>query len=190
MIQFGLAFIGRASPEPEKTLLARSDSISLRGIIMLAVTNRIGMRARSAGSIALLTLAVWAGLNLVGNSARALGDDKPQSELLKPLQGSWATDGEGLEAKWTFDGEKVKATVNGTDYECSAKVDTEAKPFATIDLEIKDGPEDAKGKVSKGIYKLDGEKLTICVSAPGKDRPKEFTQVEDESYLFAMKKQK
>ena len=70
------------------------------------------------------------------------------------------------------------------------KIDTEAKPFATIDLVIDEGPEDAKGKTSKGIYKLDGEKLTICVSAPGKDRPKEFTQVEDEAYLFAMKKQK
>ena len=156
----------------------------------MAVTNRVGMRAFTAGLTTLLTLAIWAGLYLGGGTARALGDDKPQSELLKSFQGTWSTEGDGLDAKWTFDGEKVKATVNGTDYACKAKVDAEAKPFATIDLVIDDGPEDAKGKTSKGIYKLDGDKLTICVSAPGKDRPKEFTTVEDEAYLFAMKKQK
>ena len=55
---------------------------------------------------------------------------------------------------------------------------------------IDDGPEEAKGKTSKGIYKLDGEKLTICVSVPGKDRPKDFAQVDDEAYLFELKKEK
>ena len=76
------------------------------------------------------------------------------------------------------------------DYTCKAKIDTDAKPFATIDLVIDDGPEEAKGKTSKGIYKIDGEKLTLCVSAPGKDRPKEFAQVDDEAYLFELKKEK
>ena len=54
------------------------------------------------------------------------------------------------------------------DYTCKGKIDADAKPHATIDLVIEDGPEEAKGKTSKGIYKLDGEKLTLCVSAPGK----------------------
>jgi uncharacterized protein (TIGR03067 family) len=157
---------------------------------MIAVTNRMGMRASAAGLTTFLTLAIWAGLGLGEGTARALGDDKPQSELLKPFQGTWTTDGDGIDAKWTFEGEIVKATVNGTDYKCKAKVDTEAKPHPTIDLQIDEGPEEAKGKTSKGIYKLDGEKLTICVSVPGKDRPKEFAQAEDEAYLFALKKQK
>jgi uncharacterized protein (TIGR03067 family) len=145
----------------------------------------------SAGLFTLLAVATLAALSLLGGvEAQAVADDKAQSDKLKPFQGSWATDGDGVDAKWTFEGEKLKATVNGTDYSCKVKVDTEAKPNATLDLEIEDGPEEAKGKTSKCIYKLDGEKLTLCVSVPGKDRPKDFAQVEDESYLFTLKKQK
>jgi uncharacterized protein (TIGR03067 family) len=139
----------------------------------------------------LLVIATLAALGLLGGvTTRALADDKAQSDKLKPFQGSWATDGDGIDAKWTFEGEKLKATVNGTDYTCKVKIDTEAKPNATLDLEIEEGPEESKGKTSKCIYKLDGEKLTLCVSLPGKDRPKDFTQVEDEAYLFTLKKQK
>jgi uncharacterized protein (TIGR03067 family) len=150
----------------------------------------MGMRA-TAGFSTLLTFAILAAVALQsGVTARALADDKTQAEQLKPLQGNWATDGDGLDAKWNFDGEKVKASVNGTDYSCKVTIDSEAKPNPTLDLVIEDGPEEAKGKTSKAIYKLDGEKLTICTSVPGKDRPKDFAQTEDESYLFTLKKQK
>src|SRR5258708_5504698 len=125
---------------------------------MTAVTFRIGTRTSAVGLTTLLSLAIWAGLYLGGGAAPPFCDAKPQSELLKPLQGSWATEGDGLDAKWTFEGEKLKATVNGMDYNCKVKVDTAAKP-ATIDLLIEEGPEDSKGKTSKGLYKLDGEKL-------------------------------
>jgi uncharacterized protein (TIGR03067 family) len=157
---------------------------------MKLLTNRMAMRAPVSGLTFLFTAALVAGLSLGLSGARAWGDDKPQSELLKPFQGTWTSSGEGLDATWTFDVEKVKANVAGMDYTCKVKIDASAKPFATIDLDIQDGPEEAKGKMSKGIYKLDGEKLTICVSAPGKDRPKDFAQVEDEAYLFELKKQK
>jgi uncharacterized protein (TIGR03067 family) len=134
--------------------------------------------------------AISAGLGLAVSTTRAFGDDKAQSEALKVFQGSWATDGEGIDSKWTFDGENLKASVNGQDYTCKVTADPSAKPNGTLDLTISDGPEESKGKVSKCIYKLDGEKLTLCVSLPGKDRPKEFAQVDDEAYLFVLKKQK
>ena len=156
---------------------------------MTAVTNRMGM-CSSATGLAAFTLAICAGLSLGAGTARALGDDKPQAEQLKPFQGTWASTGDGIDAKWVFEGETVKASVNGQDYTCKVKVDTEAKPHPTIDFTIDDGPDESKGKTSKCIYKLDGEKLTLCLSIPGKDRPKEFAQVEDEAYLFDLKKQK
>ncbi len=156
---------------------------------MIAVTKRPGARFTTL-CLTILALAVWTAVGLAGGASFALADDKPQSELLKPFQGTWNSTGDGIDAKYTFEGEKLKATVNGNDYSCKVTVDTEAKPFATIDFVIEDGPDDAKGKTSKCIYKLDGEKLTLCVSVPGKDRPKDFAQVEDEAYLFELKKEK
>jgi uncharacterized protein (TIGR03067 family) len=158
----------------------------------MSLTNRMGLRASTTGLSGLLVLTLCAGLCLEGGSTRALGDDdKSPSEVLKALQGTWVTaQDQGIDAKWTFEGETLKASVNGTDYTCKVKVDPKAKPHATIDLTVDEGPEESKGKVSKGLYKLDGDKLKLCVSVPGKDRPKEFEQSEDEAYVFELKKEK
>jgi uncharacterized protein (TIGR03067 family) len=127
----------------------------------------------------------------LSGAARAVDDDKAQAEALKALEGTWVTkENEGIEGKWVFTGATVKVSVNGMDYTCKAKLDPTAKPNCTADFEIEDGPEDAKGKVSKAIYKLDGDKLKICASHPGKDRPKEYEQVPDEAVLFELTKQK
>lgn len=153
----------------------------------MAFPKRIRPRASVAGLAALLTTAV-AALVLVGGAAHALAADDSAADALKSLKGTWVSD-EGIDSSWTFDGETLKATVNGLDYTCKVKVDPKAKP-ATIDLSIDEGPEDAKGKTSKCIYKLEGGKLILCVSLPGKDRPKEFEQNEGESYVFELKKEK
>lgn len=126
-----------------------------------------------------------------GGFAATAADDKAKTDAVKSFQGGWVTtENEGIEAKWEFEGETVKTMVSGMDYVSKLKVDPAAKPHKTLDLAIEAGPEDSKGKISKGIYKLEGEKLTICISIPGKDRPKDFEQVEDECYLFQLKKEK
>jgi uncharacterized protein (TIGR03067 family) len=154
----------------------------------MALPNRMSPRASATGLAALLVVAIGAALLLGGGAPRALADDDASAEALKTLKGTWVSD-EGIDSKWTFEGETLKASVNGLDYTCKVKLDPKAKP-ATIDLLIDEGPEDSKGKTSKCIYKLEGEKLILCVSMPGKDRPKEFEQAEGESYVFELKKEK
>ena len=71
-------------------------------------------------------------------AALALAADESTTDALKSLKGTWVSD-EGIDSTWTFDGESLKATVNGMDYNCKVKVDPKAKP-ATIDLAIDEGP--------------------------------------------------
>ena len=142
----------------------------------MAFVNRTGARAWAAGLAALLVLG------------GAAADDTSSADALKALKGTWISD-EGIDSTWTFEGETLKASVNGMDYTCKVKADPKAKPM-TLDLVIDEGPEDSKGKTSKCIYKFEGEKLVLCVSTPGKDRPKAFEQTEGESYVFELKKEK
>jgi uncharacterized protein (TIGR03067 family) len=158
---------------------------------MLLMRHRRAMSAPAIGLTFVLAIAIGAGVSMGWGAASARGDEKTDAELFKPFQGTWASSGEGIDATWTFDGDKIKASVAGMEYTLKGKIDKDAKPHASIDFTVVDGPEEAKGKLSKGIFKLDGEKLTLCVSLPGKeDRPKDFAQVDDEAYLFELKKEK
>jgi uncharacterized protein (TIGR03067 family) len=154
----------------------------------MASLNGTRSRESATGLTALLTVAIGAALVLIGGAARALAADETAADALKTLKGTWVSD-EGIDSTWTFEGETLKATVNGQDYTCKVKADPKAKP-ATLDFLIDEGPEDAKGRTAKCIYKLDGEKLILCLSQPGKDRPKAFEQNEGESYLFELKREK
>ncbi len=126
-----------------------------------------------------------------GFAARAVAAEDPVLDpALKAVQGTWTTsETDSLDAKWVIKGETLEATVNGMEYVGKLKVDDKAKPHSTLDIALTQGPEDAKGKTAKGVYKLDGEKLVIAVSHPGHDRPKDFEPVPDEVYLFELKKQ-
>jgi len=58
----------------------------------------------------------------------------------------------------------------------------------TIDLHIDEGPDDAKGSTSKGIYKFDGDdKFVFCFSPEG-ERPTKFEQVGTEQFLVELKR--
>lgn len=87
------------------------------------------------------------------------GEKTSKKDLL-----SWALDVTG--AKWTTrDGTDVKDEMVVT------KVDAKEKP-AAIDLKITSDMD--REKVLKAIWKLEGDRLTLCIAEPGKDRPKEF----------------
>lgn len=66
--------------------------------------------------------------------------------------------------------------------EYTFRLDAAASPRA-IDLTVQTG--EAKGKTLQGIYQLEGDTLTVCVSEPGKkDRPKEFRSAEGSSHTL------
>ncbi len=125
------------------------------------------------------------------SATAAIAADEVSGDL-KKMQGTWVKDGdEGPDVKWTIKGDKVDVEVSGMEFKCKLTVDSNAKPFSSADLEIKDGPGDAAGKTSKAIYKFDGEKLVFCVTHPGVDaRPTEFKPVEDQVVMFTLKKEK
>jgi uncharacterized protein (TIGR03067 family) len=161
----------------------QSETKPTRRVIM---TRTHVIRICGLAAFAALTASIaWAG------APRSPSEDAAESPALKAIQGTWVTpENSNLDAKWVFKGEKLIASVNGMDYEGKVKVDDKAKPHATLDIELTEGPEDAKGKIAKAVYKLDGDKLIVCVAHPGLDRPKDFEPQPDEVYVFEMKKEK
>ncbi len=120
----------------------------------------------------------------------AIAGVQADEAAVKALQGKWANDGsDGFDATWTFTGGKLEANVNGNVYKAEFKVDPEAKPHATMDVTITESPDgQGENKVGKAIYKIDGEKLVLCVSMPGQDRPTDFSTIDEVQYKFELKK--
>jgi len=151
---------------------------SVREILMRTAMRLMGLA---------LATAIVSGSGVRGD------DEKDQlSGDLKQLQGTWVSTSENNEeSRWVFEGKRVKSTVNTQDYISQVTLDPKATPHPTIDFKITEGPGESADKTSKGIYKLEGDKLTICVTAPGQgSRPTEFKRVEDEAYLFELKREK
>lgn len=109
------------------------------------------------------------------------------ADALKALQGTWATEND--ESKWTFDKDTVKTSIGGNDYVSKAIIVNAKSTPKQIDFEVKEG--DAAGGTALGIYKLEGEELTICIAIPGVNaRPTQFEAKEGELYVFKLKKKK
>jgi uncharacterized protein (TIGR03067 family) len=99
-----------------------------------------------------------------------------------PLEGIWELTSVEVEGETNQGSEMLLTCQKGSytlkigDRQIEAgkyKIDAQANP-KTIDLEITDG--DDRGKKQLGIWKKEGDQLTVCFAFPAAEvRPKEFT---------------
>jgi uncharacterized protein (TIGR03067 family) len=126
------------------------------------------------------TCRVFLGVLAAGLCAAGPGDDVDVKNELKRHQGTWTA------TSSTFDGQKAADDIvrsiqrivtddhvvwerNGKRFAGTRVIlDPTTKP-ASIDV-IPDGGR-SRGEHILGIYKFDGDALTICMAAPGKPRP-------------------
>lgn len=133
------------------------------------------------------------GIHLFELTRKEGGDEPAKGQARgtrRRLQGEWESKlPDGGEIECVIKGDKLVAEMGERRYEITFKLDPEAKPHATIDMHVDEGPENAKGQDNPGIYKLEGDTLSICVSGNG-ERPGAFETVEGESYLFQFTRDK
>ena len=116
----------------------------------------------------------------------------------KNLQGVWTCTSATIDGKPLAEeaAKNLKLTLTADRYktergeqvlfDSTYKVDP-AKTPAQIDMIGTEG--DLKGKAALGIYKLDGDSLTICYVMPGKERPNTFeSQPQSGAFLVVWKR--
>ncbi len=140
----------------------------------------------------LLLLAVT-----LGPLAAAPDPSKDGKGDLKKLAGDWTFTSyeaggralsQGLRegARWSVKGDKYTfdpgPLSSWLGQKGTIKLDPAKKP-AAIDLAITFGPD--KGKEQLGIYRIEGDTVTICLARPGaKERPTEFTSTKDNGHIL------
>ena len=133
------------------------------------------------------------GLVVIGLVAAVGGvraEDTVEGDLAR-LKGSWTnTSPDGVVTTYTFNGKTLDLKGPTRTYKMTITLDTKAKPDKTVDYKIDEGPDDAKGKTSKGIYKFDGEDKFIYCFRPEGDRPSKYEQVGFEQFLIELKRKK
>ena len=128
--------------------------------------------------------------------AAGRGDDKPDADI-KAVQGEWTIEKVQEGGKWkvddgakpgtpvTISDKKIVVRDENNSWEVLYKLDPAAKPKA---IEITRTVGEFSGKASKGLYKLDGDTLTVVYGLPGADAPTEFTTKEGSRQIMVVLK--
>src|SRR5262249_14852105 len=139
---------------------------------------------------------------LTGPVLRAADTDDDVRKELKALQGKWKAvaleaGGKPLPKEMVPDflyvvGADGKATgkMGKVEYQAKVIVDPKKNP-KTIDNVHETGAH--KGKKQFGIYKVEGGKWVVCITAPGakeSDRPKSFDKKDTKNVVFTFEKVK
>lgn len=127
------------------------------------------------------------GIGVVLLALTAPGHGQDAKKEMARLEGEWTMesgeiDGQAMPeemrktAKRAVKDRETTVTVGGQMFmKAKFVVDPSKKP-KTIDYTMTGGP--TAGKTQLGIYELDGDTVKFCFSAPGKDRPTDFTTKE------------
>jgi uncharacterized protein (TIGR03067 family) len=130
-----------------------------------------------------------AGVLMASSTVRA--DEAAVEKDLKKLEGEWTIKNEnGGEVTYKFKGDKLEVEAPSRSYKMTVKIDPTAKPERTLDFHIDEGPDDAKGKTSKAIYKFDGDDTLIFCMRPEGERPAKYEQVGYEQIVSTPKRKK
>jgi uncharacterized protein (TIGR03067 family) len=118
---------------------------------------------------------------------------------MRELGGVWTCEGGTVNGKPLDDAmaRTLKLTLNGEQYKTEGQygvlfdstysVDARPEP-KHIDMM---GIGELAGKIGKGIYKLDDDRLTMCYTMPGKERPTAFECKEgSEAHLLVWRRMK
>src|SRR5262249_14523903 len=108
-------------------------------------------------------------------------DPAPETDDLKTMQGAWKSSlvnggDKATGGKFVLQGDKYKLELDGFSVEGAVKLDPTARP-KQIDLTL-------KNNFPKAIYKIEGDKMTLCVDVGGGPRPSEFRAQPDARQLL------
>lgn len=103
-------------------------------------------------------------------------------DLLRGMEGTWEVralevDGKGMRGSMLtnshllIDGDRFRMESSEANYEGVFTIDVEQAPHH-IDIDFVEGPE--AGNRSKGVFRLEGDRFTICLGLVGAERPERF----------------
>ncbi|MBN1273569.1 MAG: TIGR03067 domain-containing protein [Candidatus Aminicenantes bacterium] len=107
------------------------------------------------------------------------------------IEGEWKGAQPGQDVTFIFEGDTVKmnSPVPNYNYSGTFTLDTGADP-KRIDLDIKESGIPAyKGRTFKGIYKIEGDILTLALNQPGVSLYPSSFEVMSGAMVFVLKKQ-